>query len=168
MTWTARLLKWVEPEDNPRNTIYGALGTGLVIAAVDPATESYLRVVIATAVAVATYWLAHGYAHWVGERLRPRAHHGRSAGGLVGALSHEWPLVEGAAIPLVALLVSWAAGAPLTAGVPAAVWTAAAALMVFEIAGGLRRQLRAWQLLTNAGIGLVLGGALLAVKMLLH
>jgi hypothetical protein len=107
-----RLLKWVDPEDNPRNTIYGTLAAGLVIAAENPATETYRRVALATVVAVATYWLAHGYAHWVGERFRDDADGGRSATGLVAALSHEWPLAEGAAVPLSALLISWAAGAP--------------------------------------------------------
>lgn len=168
MSWGARVLKWIEPEDNPANTIYGTLASGLVIAAEDPATETYLRVVTATVVAVATYWLAHGYAHWAGQRSRHDGRHPRTSRALVDALGHEWPLAEGAAIPLIALLISWAAGAPLTTGVPAAVWTAAATLVVFEVAGGLRRRLRARQLLTNMAIGLTLGAALLTVKLLLH
>ena len=168
MTWIERILKAIEPEDNPRNTIYGALAAGLLIAAEDPATETYSRVITATVLAVAVYWLAHAYAHWVGQRFRREVHHGSSARHLIGALTHEWPLAEGAAIPLAALLIAWAAGAPLTTGSPAAVWTAAAALVVFEIAGGLRRRLPARQLLANAVIGLALGGALITVKLLLH
>ena len=118
---------------------------------------------------MATYWLAHGYAHWVGQRLlRRNADDGRSGRGLIDALRHEWPLAEGAAVPLSALLISWAAGAPLTTGVPAAVWTAGAALVVFEIAGGLRRRQQARELLTNGAIGLALGSALMTVKLLLH
>ena len=168
MTWTDRVLKWIEPEDDPRNTVYGVLAAGLVIAAEDPATETYSRVVLATVVAVATYWLAHGYALWVGQRFRRTAEDGRSARGLIDALSHEWPLAEGAAVPLGALLIAWASGAPLTTGVPVAVWTAAAALVAFEIAGGLRRRLPARELLSNGAIGLALGSALVSVKLLLH
>lgn len=169
MTWSDRLLALIEPEDNPRSTIYGALAAGLVIAAEDPATETYPRVITATVVAVATYWLAHGYAHWVGQRFRQQdAHVGTSTGDLISALRHEWPLAEGAAIPLAALLICWAAGVSLARGVPGAVWTAAAMLVVFEAAGGLRRRLPPRQLLANTAIGLALGGAILAVKLLLH
>ena len=167
MIWPDRVLKWIEPEDNPRNTVYGTIAAGLVVAAEDPATETYPRVVIAVAVAVAVYWLAHGYAHWVDERLR----RGGNAGSLrqfLVALTHEWPLAEGAAIPLAALLVAWATGAPLTTGVTATLATAAAALIAFELAGGLRRRLKPLPLLANAAIGLVLGGALIGVKVVLH
>ncbi len=66
MRWYDRVLKWIEPVDNPRGTIYGTIAVGLVVAAEDPAKETYPRVLIA----VMTYWLAHGYAHWAGERLR--------------------------------------------------------------------------------------------------
>jgi hypothetical protein len=168
MTWPDRILRWIEPEDNPANTVYGTLAAGLVIAAEDPTTESYPRVLTATVVAVATYWLAHGYAHWVGQRFRRHARDPRRVREFAGALGHEWPLAEGAAVPLTALLASWAAGAPLTTGVPVAVWTAAAALVAFEAAAGVRRRLPAAQLLANAAIGLALGAALLAVKLVLH
>ena len=170
MTWPDRLLKWIEPEDNPRNTIYGTIAAGLVIAAENPATETYPRVIVATVVAVATYWLAHGYAHWVGERLRRGAgpNEAWSTCDLVHALIPEWPLAEGAAIPLAALLVAWPAGAALTTGVAISVWTATAALVIFEVAGGLRLRLRPLHLLANAAVGLALGGALLSLKMLLH
>ena len=168
MSWAERLVKWIEPEDNPRNTIYGALAAGFVIAAVDPARETYVRVTTATLIAVATYWLAHGYAHWVDQRFRATTHMGGSIRSVGSALSHEWPLAEGAAIPFATLLIAWAAGAPLTTGVPAALATAAAALVLFEIAAGLRRRLPPWQLLANAAIGLALGAALFTVKLLLH
>ena len=50
MTWAERILKGIEPEDNPRNTVYGALAAGLLAAAEDPGTETYPRVVTATVV----------------------------------------------------------------------------------------------------------------------
>lgn len=165
-----RFLKWIEPEDNPRNTIYGTIAAGLVIAAEDPATETYPRVLAATAVAVAGYWIAHGYAHWVAERFRrvPAPDAFPSARALVTSLMHEWPLSEGAAIPFVALLIAWASGASLRAGGAAAVSAAAAALVVFELTAGLRRRLRPLPLLANTAVGLLLGAALFAVKTLLQ
>ena len=113
MSWQERVLTWIEPEDNPRNTIYGAIAAGLVIAAEDPTAETYPRVIAATLVAVATYWVAHAYAHWVADRFaRPgTAETSRPSRELADALIHEWPLAEGAAIPVIALLVTWATGA---------------------------------------------------------
>jgi hypothetical protein len=170
MNWSERLLRWIEPEDNPRNTIYGTIAAGLVIAAEDPTRETYPRVVAATAVAVATYWLAHGYAHWVAERFgrRANAEGSRPSREILDALIHEWPLAEGAAVPVAALLIAWATGARLTVGTAAALATAAGALIMFELAGGLRRRLQPARLVANAAVGLVLGAALFAVKSLLH
>ncbi|HET8604961.1 MAG TPA: hypothetical protein VFM09_13615 [Marmoricola sp.] len=166
-----RVLKWIEPEDNPRNTVYGTIASGLVIAAADPTTTGYASLVLASAVAVASYWVAHGYAYWVAERLARKvwpAVAGRSRPRLAHALAHEWPLAEGASIPLVALIVAWAAGATLVVGETVALASAAAALAAFEVAAGLRRQVRPPQLLANAAVGLLLGSALFAVKGLLH
>lgn len=161
MTWPDRILKWIEPEDNPADAVCDTLAAGLVIAAEDPTTAIYPRVLTATVVAVATYWLAHGYADQVGQRFRRHAHDRNRLGEFIGALGPEWPLAEGAAVPLTVLLVSWAAGAPLTTGVPAAIWTAAATLVMFDTAAGAQRRLPAAQLLANAAIGLAFGAALL-------
>ena len=170
MTWWRRLLKWIEPEDNPRNTIYGTIAAGLVIAAEDAGTETYPRVITATAVAVATYWIAHAYAYWVAERFRRASASGgvRPAREFVDALLHEWPLIEGAAIPLAVLIIGWVIHVPLPTDATAAVATAAGALVLFEVAGGLRRRVRPLQLAANAAVGFTLGAALFAVKSLLH
>ncbi len=169
MSWRERVLRAIEPEDNPRGTIYGTIAAGLVIAAEEPATETYPRVLVAAAVAVVTYWLAHGYAAWVGERLRQGdPDTGWSIRRLGHALRDEWPIIEGGAIPLAALLVAWAVGAPLATAITADLWTAAATLAAFELAGGLRQRLRPSHLLANAAFGLVLGVALFGVKTLLH
>lgn len=166
MTRVKHLLEWIEPEDNPRSTIYGAIAAGLVIAAEDPKSTTYSRVIVATLIAVAAYWLAHSYAHWVAERFGRNAP--PSPRDFLIALSHEWPVAEGAAVPVAALVVAWAAGVPLTTGDTAALSAALVALVMFEVAGGLRRQLRPPQLLANAAVALVLGATLFAVKNVLH
>ena len=70
--------------------------------------------------------------------------------------------------PLTVLLIAWALGAPLSTAISADVWTAAAALLAFEVAGGLRQRLRPLQLLANGTVGFALGLTLFAVKLLLH
>jgi len=169
VSWRDRVLKWVEPEDNPSGTIYGTIAAGLVVAAEKPAGETYPRVLVAIAVAVASVWLAHGYAHWAGERLK-RGGDGddrSSARTLIRALATEWPIIEGGAIPFTALIIAWALGASLPTAIAVDLATAAAALVAFELAGGLRQRQRPVRLLANAAVGLVLGLALFVVKMLL-
>jgi hypothetical protein len=141
----------------------------LVVAAEKPAEETYPRVLVAIGVAVASVWLAHGYAHWAGERLTGGGDRGgvSSVRRLGRTLMTEWPIIEGGAIPFVALLAAWAVGTPLRTAIAADLGTAAAALVAFELAGGLRQRLRPAQLLGNAAVGLVLGLTLFAVKTLL-
>lgn len=168
-SWRGRVLRWVEPEDNPSGTIYGTIAAGLVVAAEEPAEETYPRVLVAIVVAVASVWLAHGYAHWAGERLRRGGDGdgGSPAHRLGRALAGEWPIIEGGAIPFTALLITWVAGLSLRTGIAVDLGAAAAALVAFELAGGLRQRLRPSRLLANAAVGLVLGLTLFAVKMLL-
>lgn len=169
MSWYDSVLKAVQPEDNPRGTIYGTIAAGLVIAAEDPARVPYPRVLVAATVAVASYWLAHGYADWVGERLRHRGDgHEVSVRQIANALRNEWPILEGGAIPIAALLVAWVVGVPLPTAITADLWTAAAALAAFEVAGGLRQHVRPARLLANVAVALVLATALFGVKVLLH
>jgi hypothetical protein len=163
-----RLIKWIEPEENPAATIYGTIAVGLVIAAEDPTKETYPRVVLATTVTVGVYWLAHGYADWLSRRLRDGSAPSAAQYGLGHALRDQWPLVEGAMVPVIALLLAWVAGVDLSTGVAAALWTAAACLLAFEFVAGMRRRLSAAHMLGNAVVGAALGGALLAVKLLLH
>jgi hypothetical protein len=69
---------------------------------------------------------------------------------------------------MAALLIAGIAGASLATAVAASLWAAAAALAVFEVVGGLRRQVRLPHLVANAATGVVLGLALFGVKGLLH
>jgi hypothetical protein len=163
-----RIVKWIEPEVNPSATIYGTIAVGLVIAAEDPAKETYPRVILAAAVTVAMYWLAHGYADWLTRRLRDGSTPGTAPPGLLRSLRDEWPLVEGASVPVLALVLAWGVGVDLSTGVAAGLWTAAGALVAFEFVAGMRGQLSAGHLVGNAVIGAALGGALFAVKLLLH
>jgi hypothetical protein len=167
---SARLIehvaRWIEPDENPDAVVYGTIAVGLIIAAEDPAVETYPKLISATAVTLLVYWLAHAYATSVGAQLaspRPvswkrRAH----------ALRHEWAIVQGAAAPLLVLLIAWAAQASLETAATAAVWTAVVALFLLELGAGARARLPWPQLFGSAIFGAALGGALLLVKALLH
>jgi hypothetical protein len=62
----------------------------------------------------------------------------------------------------------WAAGAAVTSGVTAAVWTAVVGIVTLEVAAGSRARLRPQGLCVQAGAGAVMGLAIIALKLMLH
>lgn len=164
--WADGVARWLEPEDNPTSTVFGTLAVGLLLAAEDPRYGTYPKLMLATSVTIALYWLAHAYAHLLGARLRGTGSWTR--GRLAAALWHEWAIVKGAAIPAGVLVVAWGLGAEVPSAVSAAVWASAAAVVTFELAAGVRSGLRPAALVANTLLGASLGCAILGVKLILH
>jgi hypothetical protein len=159
-------MRWLEPEENPSAVVYGTIAVGLVVAAENPALETFPRVAASSATAILLYWAAHAYAGVLGERFARRRP--LVWADLPGSLQHEWSIVKGAAAPLVVLLLAWAAGATLQVAVWAALWTAVAALFLFEVVAAARAHLGGLQLAGSVVLGTTLGAALIAVKLLLE
>ena len=84
------------------------------------------------------------------------------------AAVHELPVVEGALIPVLVLLLTWATGLTVASGVSLALWTAAATIVVLEVAAGWRSQQTTRGLWLQAGTGAAMGFALVGVKLVLH
>jgi len=143
-TQLERLTRWIQPGDNPGGVVYGTIAVGLLIAAEDPAVETYPKLVEGTIVAIALYWLAHSYAHILGQRFRTRRALSRPE--IMSAFTRESTLVWGATTPLLALLASW----------------------FIEVIAGIRAGLSHMALAGNAIIGACLGAALFAIKIILH
>ena len=161
-----RLIRWIQPGGNPTAVAYGTIAVGLLIAAEDPAVETYPKLVGGTVVAIALYWCAHSYAHILGRRFtsrRPISKHE-----IMNAFTRESALVWGVATPLFALLASWLIGAKLETAVTTALGAAALTLFIFEVLAGIRADLSRMALAGNAIIGAGLGAALFAIKIILH
>ena len=161
-----RLLEWLVPEENPAGVIYGLLVIGGLLAAESGTHESYLDTVISAVIAPALYWLAHAYATILGRRLEGTERLTLPA--LVRALGHDWSLIRGAAIPLLALLVAWGAQASQETGVNAALWTTVASLVLFELIAGIRAHSTASELTLEVLGGMAMGLGILALKVVLH
>lgn len=100
---------------------------GVLLAAEDPRHEGYPDIVGAAAIVLVLYWLMSLYTQTLGIRLRSR---GRLSLTLFRqTCAHELAIVEGAAIPLIALLAAWALGASVPGGVAAALWATAASIV---------------------------------------
>jgi hypothetical protein len=156
--WTGR--------ENPERVVYGVILIGALLAAESGLHDSYPATVGSVAIGLGVYWLAHSYAAVLGRRLSER---GRlSLRALVQALAREWAIVRGALIPVLALLVCWAAGASQTTGIAVAIWSAIVALVALELLAGVAAGASTGELFLEGAIGAVLGLAILALKALAH
>ncbi len=161
-----RALEWLISEENPSGAIYGAIVIGALLAAESGRHESYVGTIGSAAIATALYWLAHAYASVLGRRLT--THERLTAGALVRALGHDWALVRGAAVPLVALVASWLTGAAQETAVNVALWSTIASLVAFEAIAGVRSHAKPGELVLEMSVGVAMGMAILALKIVLH
>lgn len=139
---------------------------GVLFAAEDARQVGYPETIAAAALVLALYWLAGFYAHELGVRLQTREPVSRKL--FWRSCVHELPIIEGGSIPVLVLLVAWAAGARVTGGVTAAVWATAVTIVTLEVAAGWRARLGAKRLLAQASAGVFLGLAIVALKLMLH
>ncbi len=147
--------------------MYGTVVIGVLFAAEDARHEGYPETIAAAAIILVLYWGLSFYTHTLGERLRTR----EPLNGTVfwHGLVYELPIIEGGFVPVLALLIAWAAGAAVTSAVSAAAWTAAISIVVLEIVAAWRARLRPrFAVLLQAGAGVLLGFAIIALKLVLH
>jgi hypothetical protein len=146
--------------------IYGVIVIGALLAAESGRHETYLETVASTFIAAALYWLAHAYAGVLGERLARQERLTLRA--LARALGHDRAIVRGAALPLLALALGWVSGLPLRTAVTAALWSAIASLVVFELLAGIRSRATPGELALDVGVGVAMGLTILLLKVVLH
>ncbi len=158
-----RVVRWVGPE-NPAGVVYGVILIGALMAAEAGLHDGYPETVGSAVLGIGIYWLAHSYSTMLGERLSGRDRLTRR--GLARALAHDWAIVRGAVIPLLALLIAWVSGAPQSTGASIAVWAAIGCLVGFELLAGSRDGTHGGGRSLEAGIGIAMGLAILALKAL--
>lgn len=151
---------------NPRGLVYGTILVATLLAAEPPRRETYARTVGAIAVAMLVYWLATSYAEFTGDRVREEQPF--TLGSFARTAVRELAVVYGAFVPLLAVLVCWAAGAQLNTAVTVAVWTAVAMIVAIEVGIGIQADLTGKQLIVQTGMGVLLGLMVVALRVLLH
>jgi hypothetical protein len=139
---------------------------GALLAAESGRHESYLDTLLSAAIAAALYWVAHSYAGVLGHRLRTGER--LTIGALIAALAHDWALIRGASIPLLALVVAAVTGATQETAVTAAVWCSIVSLAAFELIAGVRSGASRAELVLEVSVGVTMGLAILALKVVLH
>ncbi len=154
------------PSRQAARVVYGVLLVGALLAAESGLSESYLDTFASVSIAILLFWLAHGYAELLGRRLNQGER--LTAASLARAMAHEGPLVRGASIPLVVLVLAALAGADQETAVTISLWSSVACLVALEMIAGLRAGARGRELVLEAGVGLTMGVAVLALKIILH
>ncbi|HWF54847.1 MAG TPA: hypothetical protein VG223_09475 [Solirubrobacteraceae bacterium] len=151
---------------NPGGAVYGTITVGALLAAETGQRETYGETIAAVVLALLLYWLAHAYAALAGERLAEGTKLTFAA--LGHELLRELSMLAGAALPLLAVLFAWVAGAPLSTALTVGVISAALAVVATEIVAAVRAELSGGELVQQAAIGAVLGCLVFAVKAVLH
>jgi hypothetical protein len=164
--WLERAADRVVPDDNPAGVIYGIIVIAALLAAESGQHDGYLDTLASAVIATALYWLAHAYAELLGNRLAQQQP--LTAAALARALRSDWAIVRGATLPLAALLIGWAAGAAQSTAVSAALYSAIASLVAFELIAGLRAHANPRQLAFDGAVGAAMGVAIIALKIVLH
>jgi hypothetical protein len=154
--------KRLVPAGNAGGVVFGVITVGALMAAESGRHETYLDTVASALIATILYWLAHAYAELLGLRLATGER--LTVVTLGRALAHDWAIVRGAAIPLLALVIAWVVGASQESGVTAALRTAVITIVAFEVLAGVRAKSSPGELLVRGTVGVTMGLAILALK----
>ena len=146
--------------------VYGTITVGAILAAESAASETYGETIGSVFVAMLLFWLAGAYSDFTEDRLLRRE--GFTLEGFAQALTHEVTIIVASAIPLLVLVICWAAGVPRTTAVTAAIWTSAGMVVIVEVAVGLRAKLTGPQLAVHTALGVVFGLLIIGLKLILQ
>ena len=151
---------------NPARFVYGTVVVGALLATESAQSETYPETVAAVGLALVVYWLAHTYAEFTARRLAGTAR--LTPAELGQSMAHEAPLVLGALLPVLALLLCWLARARLTTGVTVAIWTSVAMIAIIQVVAAMRARPSLPAVVLQSAIGLALGVLVIAIKLVLH
>jgi hypothetical protein len=153
-------------ELNYAGAVYGTVTVGALLAAESVRRETYAETIGAVALAMVLYWVAHAYSDSVEDRIRKGEH--LTAKGFARDLGHELPILAGAVIPLLVLLILGLAGASLATAVSAAIWTDAGVIAAIETAAAIRSGSKGREMIAQVAVGIGLGLMVIAIRVVLH
>jgi amino acid permease len=151
---------------NAEGALYGVMLVGVLLAAEDAHHETYAETIAVAAIVIGIYWWARIYTHVLGVRLDTREPLGREL--IWRSAVHELPVVEGASVQVLVLLVAWITGVSLATGVKATVAATVVSVVALEIAAGWRTGSRGRSVWFSGVAGAVIGLGVVGVKVVLQ
>ena len=158
--------KELSVQSNAGAVIYGLIIVSVLLAAENARRETYAKTVEAVVLTLVLYWLAHGYSDLVTWRVQEVRR--LTAATFARTMLHELPLLAGAALPLLTVLIAWAVGSDLQSALIAALWIDAATIVAVDIVAGIRAELSGRELLAQVLAGGALGVLILLLRLALH
>ena len=162
-TGTRRRLSGLPPE-SIAGAIYGTIVVAGVLAAEPYGDEADAVRSAATALGtVVVFWIAHGWAHYLARRATegPQARLRRSLAG-------DWPLVQAAVPPLVAVGVSVLAGAADDTAIEIAEFVCTAVLVAWGALIAVNERASLVRVIVSAAVCGMLGLVMIGLKVLVH
>ncbi len=146
--------------------IYGSILVTSLVSALSEEHAHAGAMALAVGSTMVVFWLAHVWSDAVGERLvNPRPFTVR---GLARVARTQWPMLQSAALPLLALLLASAGAVSLTVGVDVALGVSIVQLVAWGLVLGLR-SFASWpQALLAGAVDGLLGLAIVTLKVLVH
>lgn len=146
--------------------LYGVMLVGVLLAVEDARHETYAETIAAAAIVIVIYWWARVYTHVLSVRLHTRETLGRRL--MWRSAVHELPVVEGATVQVLVLIVAWATGVSLATGVKATAAAMIVSIVGLEIAAGWRTESRSRSVWLSGVAGAVIGLGVVGVKVVLQ
>lgn len=158
------LFRHFDPTRDASSAIFGTIITAVTIITESDGATGVDDVVLAVAVTLTLYWIAHSYALVLG---RPDARNSfwTSAARELGA---EWPMVTACFLPLVVMVGFDVLGAGLDVSATIAVWFATGLLVVWGYLAARRAQASGGLRILSAAVFGVLGIVIIGLKSLLR
>lgn len=146
--------------------MYGTVTVGAVLDAEGIKTETFAETIIGVMLAMVVLWLAHSYAQITGHRvekgeyLTPRT--------IARHMAQEAPILAGAVVPLLTVIVWTATGSNLSEALSAGIWADVAMLIAINVVAGFVTELSGIALVVQTAVGVVLGIGVIVVKLIFH
>jgi hypothetical protein len=150
----------------PGPFVYGALIIGAVLDAESQKQETFGETVAGVIITIVLLWLAHTYAQIIGQRLEKGDR--LSFRLIADKMSHEFAILTGASLPLLVVVIWWAAGGTLDSALSAGVWTAAITVVAANVIAGVTANLSGVELVVQTSVGAFLGLGILVLKLIYH
>lgn len=150
----------------PGPLVYGTITVGAVLDAEGVKTETFSETIVGIALAMVLLWLAHSYAQITGHRLAKGEHMTLK---MVGQhLAEEAPILAGAIVPLLTVVIWSATGSSLSEALSAGIWADVVMILVINVVAAVVSELSGVTLLIQTAFGVLLGVGIIAVKLIFH
>jgi hypothetical protein len=165
-SWSRQLGRALIPPPEPGNEVYGTVTVAALLAVESGRRETLWQAGLSVSVAIVALWLAHGYAGGVGQRFGDPED--TALGHLVSSLRTEVGILRGLIIPVAVLIVCGLSGVSDPTAISAAFISSILVLVAVELFAGLRSSRRGRDVLVEIAISLVVGAAVVFLKIIVH